>query len=116
MLSHNTTTSSRMCCLRFLEIFNPPFFYIFRVQSYCTNMKDLKFTTIALCAFALAACMITGFSSWGQRIGVGAKAPKSAEVFFDGSRKMLDEKWTYWKGPRFAGEPPIKWSIVKDPV
>ena len=79
-------------------------------------MKDLKFTTIALCAFALAACMITGFSSWAQKIGVGAKAPRSAEVYFDGSRKILDEKWTYWKGPRFAGELPVKWSIVKDPV
>jgi hypothetical protein len=50
------------------------------------------------------------------QVGVGAKAPKGAEVFMDGSRKMLDEKWIYWEGPRFAAKPPIKWSVVKDPV
>jgi hypothetical protein len=50
------------------------------------------------------------------QVGVGTKAPKGAEVLFDGSRKMLDEKWTYWKGPRLAAELPIKWQIVKDPV
>ncbi len=50
------------------------------------------------------------------QVGVGAKAPKKAEVFFDGTRKMLDEKWTYWKGPRLAASLPIKWTIVKDPV
>ncbi len=50
------------------------------------------------------------------QVGVGAKPPKKAEVFFDGSRKMLDSKWTYWKGPRLAATLPIKWAIVKDPV
>ncbi len=51
-----------------------------------------------------------------EKTGVGTKAPKSAEVIFDGSRKMLDEKWTYWEGPRFSSELPIKWEIVNDPV
>jgi len=51
-----------------------------------------------------------------SKVGVGVKAPKSAEVLFDGSRKMLDEKWTYWEGPRFAAELPLKWEIVDDPV
>ena len=41
---------------------------------------------------------------------------EGAEVVFDGSREMLDAKWTYWKGPRFASELPIKWKIVEDPV
>jgi hypothetical protein len=50
------------------------------------------------------------------QIGVGAKAPKGSDVVFDGSRKMLDAKWTYWDGPRLAAEPPIKWTIVKNPV
>src|SRR5690606_7793956 len=27
-----------------------------------------------------------------------------------------DEKWTYWEGPRFSSELPIKWEIVEDPV
>ncbi|MEK6782970.1 MAG: DUF1080 domain-containing protein [Bacteroidota bacterium] len=50
------------------------------------------------------------------QVGVGVKAPKGAEVFFDGTRNMLDEKWTYWKGPQLAATLPIKWTIVKDPV
>jgi hypothetical protein len=29
---------------------------------------------------------------------------------------MLVEKWTYWEGPRFSSELPIKWEIVDDPV
>jgi len=51
-----------------------------------------------------------------ERVGVGVKAPKKAEVLFDGSREMLDKKWTYWEGPRFSSELPLKWEIVKDPV
>ena len=50
------------------------------------------------------------------QIGVGAKAPKKAKMLFDGSRKMLDKKWTYWEGPRLAAELPIKWQLVDDPV
>jgi hypothetical protein len=50
------------------------------------------------------------------QIGVGANAPKDAVVYFDGSRKMLDEKWTYWQGPRFSASLPIKWFIVDDPT
>lgn len=50
------------------------------------------------------------------QVGVGAKKVKGAELFIDGSREMLDAKWTYWKGPRLAAELPLKWTIVKDPV
>lgn len=50
------------------------------------------------------------------QVGVGTKAPKGAEVFFDGSRKMLDEKWTYWAGPRLKATLPIKWEIKSDPA
>ena len=62
----------------------------------------------------LAACASGG--SLSAPIGVGAPPPGGAEVLFDGSREMLDEKWTYWEGPRFASELPIKWQIVEDPV
>src|SRR5680860_868069 len=51
-----------------------------------------------------------------EHTGVGVEAPKTAQVLFDGSREMLDEKWTYWEGPRFSSELPLKWEIVKDPV
>lgn len=50
------------------------------------------------------------------QVGVGSKAPKDTDVFFDGSRKMLDEKWTYWDGPRLKASLPIKWFIVNDPI
>lgn len=50
------------------------------------------------------------------QIGVGAKVPKGAEVYLDGSRKMLDEKWIYWEGPRLAATMPIKWFVVDDPT
>lgn len=49
-------------------------------------------------------------------IGVGAKPISDAEIIFDGSRKMLDEKWTYWVGPRYSSSLPVKWKIVNDPV
>ncbi|MEY3393863.1 MAG: hypothetical protein RL346_99 [Verrucomicrobiota bacterium] len=49
-------------------------------------------------------------------VGLGAKPIAGAEVIFDGSRAMLDEKWIYWEGPRFASAMPIKWKIVEDPV
>jgi len=49
-------------------------------------------------------------------VGVGAKPLPGAEVLFDGSREMLDAKWTYWEGPAYASSLPIKWKIVEDPV
>ena len=51
-----------------------------------------------------------------KSIGVGAKPIEGAEILIDGTRKTLDEKWTYWEGPRFASSLPIKWKIVEDPV
>src|SRR5215212_11142543 len=51
-----------------------------------------------------------------KNIGLGAKPLEGAEVILDGTRAMLDEKWTYWQGPRFASSLPIKWQIVGDPV
>ncbi|MCW1914181.1 DUF1080 domain-containing protein [Luteolibacter sp. GHJ8] len=48
--------------------------------------------------------------------GVGAKPVEGAEVVFDGSREMLDAKWTYWEGPGFKSSLPIKWKIVDDAV
>ena len=70
----------------------------------------MKLHPLLLILFSLS------FSCTHAQIGVGTKAPKNAEVLFDGSRKMLDEKWTYWKGPRLAEELPVKWQIVEDPV
>jgi hypothetical protein len=63
----------------------------------------------------MALCLLTPMVSMSQT-GVGTKKPKDAQQLFDGSRKMLDQNWTYWQGPRFKAELPIKWQIVKDPV
>ena len=66
--------------------------------------------------------LILGVTAWAMTpvalagVGVGASPVPGAEVILDGSRKMLDEKWTYWEGPRFASALPIKWKIVEDPV
>ncbi len=62
--------------------------------------------------------LVTGCSTMAQQksVDVGAKPQRGAEVILDGSRAMLDEKWTYWQGPRFASSLPIKWKIVEDPV
>ena len=79
-------------------------------------MKNLIYNHSILLTSALIICMSLASESIGQQVGVGASPPKGAEVFFDGSRAMLDQKWTYWKGPRFAVELPIKWQIEKDPV
>lgn len=49
-------------------------------------------------------------------VGIGAQAPTDAEILLDGSREMLDQKWTYWEGPRFSSSLPIKWKVVEDPI
>ncbi|NQV31793.1 MAG: DUF1080 domain-containing protein [Phycisphaeraceae bacterium] len=70
--------------------------------------------------YVLPVCLFMGACAMGPASlntgDVGAVAPRSAEVLFDGSREMLDENWTYWEGPRFASSLPIKWQIVEDPV
>lgn len=77
-------------------------------------MKQTLTCTSSL-LIAVALCFATVPRASGE-VGVGAKPIEGAQVIFDGSRKMLDEKWTYWKGPRFSSELPIKWKIVADPV
>ncbi|TAE40955.1 MAG: DUF1080 domain-containing protein [Runella slithyformis] len=72
-------------------------------------MKSISFFA------SFVGCSLVVAGAFAQ-VGVGVKAPKDAEVLFDGSRQMLDQKWTYWKGPRLAATLPIKWQIVKDPA
>ena len=74
-------------------------------------MKNLP-----LAATAIITLTVTLTLPAADNIGVGAKPVKDANIILDGSRKMLDEKWTYWKGPRFSSSLPIKWKVVDDPV
>lgn len=71
-----------------------------------------------LLATALLAVLTAPFHATAadKNIGVGAKPVSGAEVIIDGSRAMLDQKWTYWEGPGFKSSLPIKWKIVDDPV
>lgn len=63
-----------------------------------------------------AALALLLISNAQAQTGVGAAAPEGAMQLFDGTREMLDDNWTYWEGPRFAAELPIKWKITDDPV
>ncbi len=64
----------------------------------------------------LAFMMLSLVSVKAAEVGLGVKPIEGAEVIFDGSREMLDAKWKYWEGPRFASAMPIKWKIVEDTV
>ncbi len=79
-----------------------------------TTVALLIFTTIVSSASSLQAADTKSLRT--SNLGVGAKPAKGAEMILDGSRKMLDEKWTYWKGPRYSSSLPIKWKVVDDPV
>ncbi|MDX1925988.1 MAG: DUF1080 domain-containing protein [Pirellulaceae bacterium] len=65
---------------------------------------------------ALSISLLTLNPNAHADVGVGAKPLNGAEVILDGSREMLDSKWTYWEGPRFSSSLPIKWKVVDDPV
>ena len=63
-----------------------------------------------------ALMMLSLVSVKAAEVGLGAKPVEGAELIFDGTREMLDAKWKYWEGPRFASAMPIKWKIVEDTV
>lgn len=73
-------------------------------------MRSLSTVLLVAAALSLSAPSLLA------ALGLGARPPAGAEVLIDGSRSRLDEKWTYWPGPRFASSLPIKWRIVDDPV
>ncbi len=73
-------------------------------------------TSKTIAQLAAIAASLSIMSRAVAGVGVSAKPIAGAEVILDGSREMLDQKWTYWKGPRFASSLPIKWQVVDDPV
>src|ERR1043166_1390370 len=79
--------------------------------SFMKTHPGIALLKLSALAFVLSAGPIAV-----AEVGVGAKPLSGADVIIDGSRKMLDEKWIYWEGPRFGSAMPIKWKIVDDPV
>ncbi len=79
------------------------------------NRTYISIILLLVFVLVLIFWVVLAYIRKGQT-GVGVEAPKTCQVLFDGSRGMLDEKWTYWEGPRFSSELPIKWEIVNDPV
>lgn len=79
-----------------------------------TNARPiLRPTTKLVC---LTLVLLAGALAARAGTGVGVKPIPGATMLLDGSRSMLDSKWTYWKGPGFASSLPIQWKIVPDPV
>ncbi len=76
-------------------------------------MSQLYTGAIVLSLIAVIGC---SRAPAGPETGVGAAPIAGAEIIFDGTRAMLDDKWTYWEGPGFKSALPIKWQIVPDPV
>ena len=78
----------------------------------------MKYSSLSAATLLIATAISISSPSLqaADNIGVGAAAVKGAELILDGSRKLLDDKWTYWKGPRFSSSLPIKWKVVDDPV
>jgi hypothetical protein len=80
------------------------------------DAMKLQRTSLLAILFLTASALSTRGVAADQHIGVGAKPVRGSEVIIDGSRKKLDEKWTYWQGPGFKSSLPIKWKLVADPV
>lgn len=75
----------------------------------------MKFKNCLLIPLLLAVSPVV-HAAQSPDVGVGAKPIDGADVIIDGTRATLDDKWTYWQGPRFASSLPIKWQIVNDPI
>ena len=75
-------------------------------------MKSSNIITVLL----LIVTALTFSIPTAAQTGVGAKCPKDAVLYFDGTLEMLHNNWEYWEGPRFSAQMPIKWKIENDPI
>ncbi|MEY3320788.1 MAG: hypothetical protein RLZZ417_371 [Bacteroidota bacterium] len=78
------------------------------------NSRFLIFSVLFLIQIGLSAQI--GTKAEKGTLDVGAMPTQNAMILFDGTREMLDEKWTYWNGPRLAATLPVKWFLVNDPA
>lgn len=80
-------------------------------------MKSLMTASATVAGTLLGACLLSAAEPVKRAdLGVGARPVEGAKVYLDGTKKMLDDKWTYWQGPGFRSSLPIKWKEVPDPV
>jgi hypothetical protein len=84
-------------------------------------MKTLSLTFIAfLSGISICSCQnktsetTKATSTEIVKLGVGAGPMEGAEMYMDGSKNILNEKWEYWEGPGFSAKYPIKWMAMKD--
>jgi hypothetical protein len=85
------------------------------LQQITLKKEIMKTQTPSRPVTFLAAFLATTAAALAT-VGVGAKPLSGAEIIIDGSRQLLDEKWTYWQGPGFKSSLPIKWKVVDDPM
>jgi len=77
----------------------------------------MKIPSLALAALFLStSCLPAAEPVKRADLGVGARPVEGAELVLDGTKAMLDEKWTYWQGPGFKSSLPVKWQVVPDPL
>jgi len=76
----------------------------------------LNLTYLTTSAVFIVCYIHYGLTPVSAQVGVGLEPPIEAEILFDGTRKLLDDKWTYWEGPRLYTAPPIKWELEPDPI
>lgn len=82
----------------------------------CHKALIMKLPVTTALAAACSIFALASLSPLHAGTGVGAKPIDGAEIILDGSREMLDAKWTYWDGPGFKSSLPIKWKAVEDTV
>lgn len=73
-------------------------------------MKNLKYKVLLIFFLLIISNELPAQKTFSD------SPPEDAIVLFDGSKKSLDENWTYWKGPRLKAKLPIKWEIVDNLV
>lgn len=79
-------------------------------------LRGFPLQNIFMKKFSLLVLLLLGSQIAAAQTGVGTPPPDGASILFDGTRESLDANWTYWEGPRFAAELPIKWQVVDDPA
>jgi hypothetical protein len=94
-----------------VNVSNLKMHFAMKIESLNRNFPVIHSLGVAALFFFFQTSLVAQ-----NQVGIGAQVPDGGEILFDGTSIMLHQKWTYWEGPGFAAEMPIKWEIVPDPV